>query len=326
MKGRIYFEKIHQRRVDLDITQKEISERTGVSLSVIKALETGRSDSTIDTLEKIAAELGFSIDEIYNPEYRDTRVISVVNNKGGVGKTSVCGSLAYALSEMNYKVLCIDADMQMNLTHSFGLSKSPNHLGMGIEKEDDLINYIQKTDYANIDFIVSDLAMSTTEMLLFTKIERESILKHMLKNVISQGIYDYIIFDTNPVLGILNYNVLNVSHYVIIPIELSIFAIDGLDTLVKYIKSIKKTNEKLEIAGIVINKYDLREKKITETCEEIVKEIFGDKIFPTRVGVDTRIKQAQLENTPVLFSDSTSRIAKQFRDLAKEVAKVVNKR
>jgi chromosome partitioning protein len=210
--------------------------------------------------------------------------------------------------------------------HSFGLGKSAKHLGIAIEKEDDLLEYIQKTEYKNIDFIVSDLSMSTTEMLLFTKIERESVLKHMLKNVIKKGIYDFIFFDTNPVLGILNYNVLNVSNYVIIPIELSIFAIDGLDTLVKYINSIKKTNDQLEIAGIVINKYDLREKKITETCEEIVRTIFDKKIFDTKIGTDTKIKQAQLESVPVLCIDSKSRIAKQYRDLAKEVIKVVSKR
>lgn len=326
MKGKIYFDKIHERRIEMDITQKEIAEKIDVSISVIKALETGRSDSSLETLQKIADVLGLSVDEIYNPEYRDTKVISIVNNKGGVGKTSVCSSLAYALSEMDCKILCIDADMQMNLTHSLGLQKSAKHLGIGIEKEDDLLDYIQKTEYKNIDFIVSDLAMSTTEMLLFTKIERESVLKHMLKNIINKGIYDFIIFDTNPVLGILNYNVLNVSNYVIIPIELSIFAIDGLDTLVKYINSIKKTNENLEIAGIVINKYDLREKKITETCDEIVKTIFGKKIFETRISVDTKIKQAQLESIPVLCVDTTSRIAKQYRELAKEVLKVVNKK
>ena len=264
------------------------------------------------------------MDEIYNPEYRDTKIISIINNKGGVGKTSVCNSLSYALSEMNYKVLCIDADMQMNLTHSFGLEKSPKHLGVAMENEDNLLDYIQKTQYENIDFIVSDLSMSTTEMLLFTKIERESVLKHMLKDVINKGLYDFIIFDTNPVLGILNYNVLNVSEYVIIPIELSIFAIDGLDTLIKYINSIKKTNEKLTIAGIVINKYDLREKKITETCEDIVNEIFRDKVFNTKIGVDTKIKQAQLESLPVMHLGSNLRIVKQYGELAKEVIKVVS--
>ena len=324
MKGKIYFDKIVKRRIEMDITQKEVAERIGVSLSVIKALETERSNSSTETLEKLAELLDLNIDEIYNPEYRETKIISIINNKGGVGKTSVCNSLSYALSEMNYKVLCIDADMQMNLTHSFGLEKSPKNLGIAIEREDNLLNYIQKTKYENIDFIVSDLSMSTTEMLLFTKIERESVLKHMLKDVINNGLYDFIIFDTNPVLGILNYNVLNVSEYVIIPIELGIFAIDGLDTLIKYINSIKKTNEKLTIAGIVINKYDLREKKITETCEDIVTEIFRDKVFNTRISVDTKIKQAQLESVPVMHLGSNIRIVKQYMDLAKEVIKVVS--
>ena len=114
MKGKIYFDKIIKRRIEMDITQKEISEKIGVTLSVIKALETGRSNSSVTTLEKLADLLGLNIDEIYSPEYRETKVISIINNKGGVGKTSVCNSLSYALSEMNYKVLCIDADMQMN--------------------------------------------------------------------------------------------------------------------------------------------------------------------------------------------------------------------
>ena len=323
MKGKIFFEKLNKRRMELDIKQKEIAEETGVSISIIKALETGRSDTSIENLEKIAKFLSLELNDIYDPEYRETRVISVVNNKGGVGKTSVCGSLAYALAEMDYKILCVDADMQMNLTRSLGLGKSEKHLGIAIDREDDLTGYIQKTQYDNVDFIVSDISMSATEMLLFTKIERECILKHIFKNIIKNGLYDFIIFDTNPVLGILNYNVLNTCDYVIIPIELSMFAIDGLDTLTKYISSIKKTNERLEIAGIIINKYDLREKKITEACEDIVKQIFGSKVFETKISTDTKIKHAQFENIPVLCLDKYSRIAKQYRELAKEVLKIV---
>ena len=97
----------------MDITQKDVAEKIGVSLSVIKTLETQRSNSSGATLEKLADLLGLTIDEIYNPESRDTNVISIINNKCGVGKTSVCNSLSYALSELNYKVLCIDDDMQM---------------------------------------------------------------------------------------------------------------------------------------------------------------------------------------------------------------------
>lgn len=333
-RAKLNYEKIARKRFEIDMTQKELAEKADLSVSTIKMIETGRTDTTYENIEKIAKVLDLNISDIYIPNYRDTKVISIVNNKGGVGKTSICGNIAYAISEMDYKVLLIDADMQQNLTQSFNMedTEDDKHLGNAIRNSDilipnnsEMLNYIKKTNFENIDFIVSDISMSSIEMELSLKIQRETILKGLLKGIIEKGIYDFILIDTNPVLGMLNYNVLNASDFVLIPIELSKFAINGLDVLLSYIESVKITNPILKVAGVIINKYDLREKEITTTCEDIVMKVFNDEvnIFNTRMGVDTSLKKSQLRNCPVLVTEKTSRISKQFRELSKEVLKVV---
>lgn len=325
MKGKIYYNQIIDKRLRLDITQKTMSDESGISLSIIKQIETGRSVSTVENLKTLCEYLDLNIDDVYKADYRETAVISVINNKGGVGKTSVTSSLSYALSEMNKKVLCIDGDMSMNLTDSMGIERTEKHFGRAIEKEEDLIGYIKPTQYNNIDFIVSDESMSNIDMILFTKIERESIVKHILRNIVNQGIYDYIIFDTNPVLSMLNYNILNASNYVIIPVTLERFSITGLNTLIKTINSTKKTNEDIKIAGILINKYDRRQKIMTEDCEEILNELHKDLLFKTIISVDSKISQAQMKSIPVLATDKNSRISSQYKDFAKEVNKIVKR-
>lgn len=323
MKGKIFFEIIKNKRIDLDITQKDLAQKINVPVSTLKALETGRSLTNMETLQKICVELDLNLSDIYIPNFRAAKIISIINNKGGVGKTSVTASLSVALAEKGYKVLAIDGDAQMNLTHSFGLENSKYNLGVALKNEDDILNYIQNTNYENIDFIVSDLSMSAIEMILFTKVQRESIFKNLMKNIIDKGLYDFILIDTNPTLGILNYNIINATDYIIIPITLDIFSVEGLDTLIDYIDTVKKTNSSLQIAGIVINKYDLRKKQISRSCEKIVTSVFGDKIFKTKIGIDTEIEKAQLENVPVLIQAKNSRISKQYRSLVEEVLKYV---
>ena len=326
MKGKLEFEKIVKRRTELDMKQSELAEAANVSINIVRSVEIGRSESSVEALSKICEVLGLNLSDIYNPDFKNTKIVSFVNNKGGVGKTSLCAAIGCILAEQGHKVLFIDFDMQMNLTRSLGVEKQDKHLGMAIDKEHDLTSYIYQTKYENVDIIVSDPSMAVIDMQLFTKINRESIVKFGLKNILDRGIYDFIICDTNPVLGILNYNVLNVTNYVVIPIELEIFSIYGLDTLINYIDNVKKNNEKLKIAGIVVNKYDLREKTITESCESVVTSLFGDKVFKTRIGVDTKLKQSQFDSEPVIYAQKNSRISRQYRELTKELISVVNEK
>jgi chromosome partitioning protein len=322
MKGKLEYNTIREKRIELDRTQNDISECTGVSLSTIKLLETGRSDTTLDNLKKICDELELNIDEIYDPEYRNTKVISIVNNKGGVGKTSISSSLSYILAEMGNKVLCIDGDMSMNLTNSLGVVSDDinKNIGMAIKNEDDLENYIIETQYDNIDFIVSEyIIMSEIELLIFPKNHRETIVKKIMRNIIKKGIYDYVIIDTNPTLSILNYNFIVASDYIIIPILYEKFAVDGLSSVLRHINGIKETYENIKIAGILINKFDKRNRKLNSSCDEIVKACYGDLMFETRLGIDQDIANAQMESVSITTLNKKTRLSKELKKFAKEL-------
>lgn len=327
MKGKLKSDVIVQRRLELDYSQKYLSEKTGVSLNVIKSIETGRTIGNITNLKKICDELGLNIDEIYLPDFRNTKVFAFVQNKGGDGKTSICGSLAYALSEYgtkDNKILLIDANPQYNLTRSYGLDKSAKlNLGEAIRQDEDISKFVQPTPYKNIDMVVAHPSMSSLEMFLLTKIGKENSLKNIMRNTIEKGIYDYIFIDTDNHLGIMNYNILNASDYIIIPVCYTAFSLDGLQTLLDHVELVRKSNADLKIAGIVVNKYDLRKKQINIECEELIKQVFrGINIFNTKISLDSTIERAQFNSIPVLIQDKNSRIAKNYKDLAKEVAKV----
>jgi chromosome partitioning protein len=321
--AKLDYEKLRDKRIEIDITQKELAEKSGVNINIIKSIETGRTKTDKENLKKLANVLGLEVQDFYIDDFKETKVISILNNKGGSGKTSVCGSLSYALSEQGHRILLIDADMQQNLTHSYNLEDNEKNLADAVIKEDNLENYIIKSKYDNIDFVISDLKLSTIDMVLFTKIQRENIIKQILKPVVDRGIYDYILIDTNPTLAILNFNVVNASDYVLIPVELSSFGLEGLDVLINFIKGVQKINEKIQLAGIVVNKYDIRKKNIVYKSEEILKEAYGDLVLKTIIRIDTNIENAQMNNVPVLTFNTNSRIAKEFRDLAKEVIKIV---
>lgn len=325
MARKLYWQKIRDRRIEMDITQKHLSEKFNINLNTIKGLETNRTgiDTTNEqTMLKFKAMfeyLGFSLEEIYQEEFRNTKVLSVLNNKGGCGKTSVVGNLGYALSELGHKILFIDADMQSNLTHSFGVETNDDkHLGTAILKEESLENYIVKTNYPNIDFVKADLTMSAIEMSLFTKVHRENILSQILNPIIEKGIYDYVLIDTNPTLAILNFNVLNASDYVLIPVQMNSFGLKGLSTVIDFIEGVKRFHTKLSLIGIVINNYDVR-KSVTTESENFLREAYPTSIMNTIIKVDTTIENAQYNREPVLVFDKNSRISKEFRELAKEV-------
>lgn len=315
---KICYEKLREARQARDVTQKELSERTGVNLSVIKAIETGRN-SDKQNVVKLCEALEIPVDEVYLEDFRVTRVLSVVNNKGGCGKTSVCGSLAYVLAELGMRVLLVDADAQRNLTSSYGMSKGEKHFGMAIEREESLQSgYILPTAYPNIDFVVADASMGTLDMLMFTKMHRENLVRQILKDVVVSGRYDYILIDTNPNLSLLNFNVVNASDFVVIPVQMASFDVEGIGTVVDFIRGIQKFNPRVHILGIVINRYDKRTKSITEAAEQELQRTYGDLIFKTYIKTDVKIQNAQWENRPV-FTLGQSRIVKEYRTLAREI-------
>jgi len=318
--AKLDFLAIKNKRVDLDITQKQLSLSTKINLNTIKAIETGRSSTDEDNIKQICTFLDLDFNKIYNPNFKDTKIISVINNKGGCGKTSVCSSLGFVLSEMGYKMLLIDSDSQRNLTSSYAIEKGLPHFGDAVTNENNLEDYIINTKYPNIDFVPADVSMGTLDMLLFTKLQRENVVKQIVSPVKSKGIYDFILIDTNPNLSLLNFNIINASNYCIIPVQPAGFDVDGIVTVINFINGVKKFNEELDILGIVINRYDGRNKIISEAALSELKNAYGYLLFDNIIKVDVKIQNAQWENKPV-FEYTNSRIVKEFRALAKEVIK-----
>lgn len=320
MKGKIDYSMIKERRIELDQTQSNLSEITGVSLNVIKSLEIGRSDTTVENLKKICKALDLDIDDVYNPNNRNTKVITILNNKGGVGKTSVVSSLAYILAEMNHKILCIDGDMSMNLTNSLGIiPKNDNrNLSAAIIYEEDIENHIQQTQYNNIDFVVADEGLSIIDKEIYRKSLGELIIKKILANVVKKGIYDYILIDTNPVLGALNESFLYSSNFIIIPINYERFSIEGLNIVFKFINQTRKENEDLKIAGIVVNRYDVRTKNINVRCSRLLNELYGQYLFKTKLGIGVDIAKAQMDKLPILLSNKSTRLSSDYQKFTNE--------
>lgn len=317
MATKILYEKIKEQRLKLGLSQQELSNQTDVNVNTIKAVETGRMNTSYKNVQSIAERLGLDINAIYIKDFRKTKVIAVANNKGGSGKTSVVSNLGYALSEMDYKVLLVDSDMQMNLTYSYGLERNKEKsLNNAILSETtNLEEYITKTDFDNIDMIISDFDMAAIEPVLFTKTFRESIFKVMLKPLIDKGIYDFVLIDTNPTLGLLNFNILNASNYVIVPVEMTAFGVIGLEILIRFINDVRRANTNLKLLGVLRTKVDLRE-NITKEADSILTEIFGNNMMETSISIDTNIKKAQWNRKPLTVN---TRARNQYIDLAKEV-------
>lgn len=323
MKGKLYYKQIKDKRNELDITQKHICNELDIKLEEYKKIESGNFIPNKSCLNKICNYLKLDINEIYLENFRDTKVISVMSNKGGVGKTSVTSSVSFCLAELGYKVLCIDADMQGNLTHSFNLeTNEEKNLAIALKNELDLKDCIVNSEYNNLDFIVYNTALSAIDMLMFTKNSREYIFKRIISNTISEGVYDFIIIDTNPSLSILNFNVINITNYCIIPVQLGAFGLEGIGILLNFIDDAKQFNPNFINYRLVINNYDSR-KSISKKSQEWLQENYSDILLNSIIRVDTNIENAQVDSIPVLEYNSNCRISNEFRSLTKEILQII---
>ncbi len=326
MSGKILHEKIKSRREEIDFTQQTVADLSGISLGLYKAIEQGKSGTSKKNIQSIAKAINLPVEDIYIEGFRDTKVITIASNKGGSGKTSTAQNLAFALSQIDdTKVLMVDGDMQMNLTRAFDMERNmDSSLYNAILHETPLENYIiaTKVESENLDMIISDFKLSSIDMELFNKKLRETLFKRLLAPILEKGLYDYIIIDTSPYLGMLTYNLLVASHYCLIPVELSAFGIDGLEPMNDFIQDVRIINKDLELLGVLKTKVDLRE-NITKEAGDTLSSIYGDKIFETYIPTDTNIKRSQWEATPLNEYKADTRANKAYISLAKEVMKLV---
>lgn len=249
-------------------------------------------------------------------------VITTAIHKGGSGKSSVSGNLAYSLANLGYKILLIDTDSQMNLSHSYNLSTSDKNFYKVLIEDDNILNNITKTEYENIDFVVGSVSLANAEIKLNSMHLREFKVKEALAPIVDKKDYDFIIIDTSPSLGILNTSVLHATDFVLIPVETTSFGIDGLDIFMDYFSNISRYKKDLSILGIVLNKVDKRE-NLSEDAKEVVKHVFGDVLLDTEISTDSNIKNAQWERVPLGAYVKKSRAIENFNELAREVVKNV---
>lgn len=254
----------------------------------------------------------------------NTTTICFTNNKGGSGKSTTCANLAYELSIAGKKVLMVDGDMQLNLSLSFfdedevlKMAEGEKNLYNAVRTKADLRPYIIHTPYENLDLIPSSTLMSQVEYELFTMMQRELILKKCLKGIKEDGVYDYILVDAPPTLGTWVINILCAADFVIVPVESSPWGLFGLANMFEFLDSLSDMSD-AKIMGVLITKVDERKNYYRQT-KEILESYDNINVLDSVIHVDSSIEWAQDNSQPVSVYKKSTRSAKEFSALAKEV-------
>ena len=204
------------------------------------------------------------------------------------------------------------------------MAAGEENLYYAIGKQQDLTDFIVHTPYENLDLIPSSTLMSSIEYELFTKWQREFILKKCLQKVKDSGVYDYILIDAPPTLGGWVMNILCASDRVMIPVEASPWGMFGLANMFDFLNEVKQIAENLEVLGIVVTKVDTRKNYFKQTMETL-REMEGIYVFDSCIRVDSSIEWAQDSSAPVVEFKKSSRSAKEYTELAEEVMNRVSR-
>ena len=257
-----------------------------------------------------------------------TITICFTNNKGGSGKYTTCSKMGEAIAQTGKKVLLVDGDMQLNLSLAFFSedwvlehAAGEKNLYYGIKKQEDLTDYVVHTPYENLDLIPSSTLMSSIEYELFTKWQREFILRKCLQKIKESGMYDYILIDAPPTLGGWVMNILCASDKVIIPVEASPWGMFGLANMFEFLNEVRQISPDLEIAGIAVTKVDTRKNYYKQTMETL-HELEDIHVFEQIIRVDSSVEWSQDNSIPVVEYKRSSRSAKEYTKLAEEVMKL----
>tara|TARA_A100001015_G_C15041264_1_gene739806 strand:+ start:1088 stop:1852 length:765 start_codon:yes stop_codon:yes gene_type:complete len=247
------------------------------------------------------------------------KIISVANQKGGVGKTTTTVNLAASLGVLEKKVLLIDADPQANATSSLGLNNEDFDINIYqvFEHIGDIKKSIIKTDSPNLFIIPSHIDLVAVEIELVDKPNREMMLKNALNKISDE--FDYILIDCPPSLGLITLNALTASNSIIIPIQCEYFALEGLGKLLNTIKSIQKIhNNLLEIEGMLLTMYDSRLRLSKQVVEE-VKKHFYNMVFNTIISRNVRLGEAPSYGETIINYDASSKGANNYLKFAEEL-------
>jgi chromosome partitioning protein len=246
-----------------------------------------------------------------------TKIVSLANQKGGVGKTTTAINLSASLAACERSVLLVDLDPQANATSGVGLSKNDDKSiypvltdGMSIRE------VIRKTDLPNFDVAPSSVDLVAAELELSDAIGREFYLRRALAEVAKD--YDYILIDSPPSLSLLTINGLTAANSVLVPMQCEYFAIEGIAQLINTVERVRDMlNPGLEIEGIALTMYDERMNLARQVADE-VKRHFGEKVYNTVIPRNVRLGEAPSFGKPIILYDIRSRGSEAYVNLAKE--------
>ncbi len=249
------------------------------------------------------------------------KVISVANQKGGVGKTTTTVNLGTILAKKGKKVLLIDADPQGNATSGLGVEKEVEYSTYDLLVNDTQIqDAIQDTVIKNLKVCPSNISLAGAEVELVSMMSREQRLKEKLEEV--KETFDYILIDCPPSLGLITLNSFTASDSVLIPVQCEYYALEGLGQLINTINLVKKhLNKEIQIEGALLTMYDIRTNLSNQVVKE-VKKYFENKVYKTVIPRNVRLSEAPSYGMPITEYDPRSKGAKSYMKFAKEFLKI----
>ena len=246
------------------------------------------------------------------------KTVSVINQKGGVGKTTTAVNLSAALGALGKKVLLVDIDPQGNSTSGYGINKREidsstyDMLINGAKASEVLIN----TKFENVDILPSDMNLAGAEVEMIDLEKREGLIRSALAEIWDK--YDYIFLDCPPSLGLITINALCASDTFLVPIQCEYYALEGLAQLMSTVRQIKRLyNPQIELEGVLLTMYDGRLNLTNQVVDE-VKKFFPKKVYSSAIPRNVRLSEAPSFGEPIMYYDKSSKGAQAYAALAEE--------